>query len=149
MRNHNIGSVSSGTLRPEDLLPTFINYAESETLSLSDRKTLRKIAADYRKHSEQPEYWENDAEQDLSAVFDILQNCAPPYFYFGAHEGDGADYGFWLSHDFENDFEGLKVNDTSEIPNNYTGEALHVNDHGNMTLYRVVRGRLYELWAIV
>ncbi|MGH8674178.1 MAG: hypothetical protein ACREVG_07705, partial [Burkholderiales bacterium] len=46
-----------------------------------------------------------------------------------AFSGDGADFGYWLQD--MTDFDGLRVNDTSEVPSDYSGEVLHVNDHGN------------------
>jgi hypothetical protein len=79
----------------------------------------------------------------------LLNEVCPPYFYFGAHPGDGADFGFWLSENMEFDFDGLKVSDTSEVKGDYSGEVLHVNDHGNMTLYCANKGELTEIWAIV
>jgi hypothetical protein len=82
-------------------------------------------------------------------LFDALDAYAPAYFYFGAHPGDGADYGFWLSESFPDDFDGLKVSDTADVPKGHTGEVLHANDHGNMTLYAYSRGRGRELWAVV
>lgn len=137
---HNMGTISHGTMRPEDLIPTFTDWLESQ-------KPLR------REHRKMLTAWKNEDEYDgetfLEDLFDALGEYAPPYFYFGAHPGDGSDYGYWLSDDFQNEFEGLQVEDLTDVPRGYTGEVLHVNDHGNMTLYRAVRGRLYEIWAIV
>jgi hypothetical protein len=90
------------------------------------------------------------ADFDLNeSMFNILGNHSLPFFYFGASEGDGADFGWWLDPSFEDEFDGLKVSDTSEVPTGYSGEVLHVNDHGNMTLYSARNGRLHEIWAIV
>jgi len=61
----------------------------------------------------------------------------------------GSYYGFWLSESFEADFDGLKVSDTSEVPADYSGEVLHVNDHGNATLYAASAGALTEIWSVV
>ena len=94
-------------------------------------------------------YDSEDSEYDLEWLFDALGEYAAPYFYFGAHPGDGADYGYWLSEGFEDDFDGLKVSDTSEIPSKYRGEVLHVNDHGNVTLYVKTSRALREVWAVV
>jgi hypothetical protein len=91
----------------------------------------------------------DDASEVLSDLFNALNEFAPAYGYFGAHPGDGADYGFWLHEDWEQDFDGLKVDDTSEVPSDYSGEVLHVSDHGNPTLYVANAGVLTEVWALV
>ena|SRR6184192_4136731 len=152
MRNHNIGSVSSGTMLPKDLIPSFIRELKRQKpCHRSHRSLIRGIEASIEKGiGTNQDYWESDqCHEDLESLFNALEDYAPAYFYFGAHPGDGTDYGYWLSESFEEDFDGLKVSDTSEVPHGYHGEVLHVNDHGNMSLYRAVRGRLYECWAIV
>lgn len=151
----NIGSISSGTLRNQDLLPSFVWEAKRQHLSRADRATLRKIASriarvENGEFGEDDAYWTDEVSGfDLEALCDILSNCAPAYFYFGSHPSDGADFGFWLSDGFAEDFDGLKVNDLSEVPRGYTGEVLHVNDHGNTSLYAYARGRAREVWAVV
>lgn len=155
MRNRNIGSISSGTMRPQDVIPAMLWEAEHNKLTISNRQTIRKIAARVRKvqygrFGDDDAYWTDEvADWDRDSLENILSECAPPYFYFGAHPGDGADLGYWLDESFQNEFDGLKVDDLSKVPTGYTGEVLHINDHGNMSLYRAVRGRLYELWSIV
>jgi hypothetical protein len=37
------------------------------------------------------------------------------------------------------EFDGKCVNDLSELPHGYKGLALHVNDHGNVSLYKVFK----------
>jgi len=142
-----IGTVSHATMRAEDLIPSFIWEARNLRLTKSERKEVSRID----KASEVEGYFDTeDASFDLNeSLFDILDNHSLPYFYFGAHPGDGSDYGWWLPEGFDDDFEGLKVSDTSEVPKGYTGEVLHVNDHGNCTLYSVNRGRMRQVWAVV
>lgn len=148
-----VGSVSSATRRPEDLIPAFT----SELRDLGHRsKELTKIEKRIARLSEDDAYWQDEiAQWDLDSLFDMLQEHAKPYMYFGSYPGDGADYGFWVSEGMEYDFDGLKVDDLSEIPNDYTGEVLEVNDHGNMTLYfknRLPLGHknsLKEIWSVV
>lgn len=144
---YNVGSVSSGTMRPEDLLPVLIDTLEVQSpLHQADRRLLREIKQAMRA----PDYFESDTvSEDVDALFDALNNYAPEGFYFGAHPGDGADYGFWLSESFAEDFDGLQVSDLSEVPTGYNGQVLLVNDHGNMSLYSYSRGRGRELWAVV
>jgi hypothetical protein len=98
------------------------------------------------------DYFESeDATYDLNEdLFNELNRLCEdiPYCYFGASEGDGSDYGFWISlHDY--DFEGLKVSDLSEIPDDYEGEFLVINDHGNTSLYNRWNGENTNVWSIV
>ena len=54
-----------------------------------------------------------------------------------------------MSEGFDEDFDGLKVPDLSEVPAKYRGEVLDINDHGNMTLYVKTSRAMHEVWAIV
>jgi hypothetical protein len=148
---HNIGSVSCGTMREEDLIPCFLRELESQRpLKRAHRKLIREIK---RRMQAEDYYGSDDAGYDLNdELFDALNEYCLPYFYFGSHPGDSADYGYWLSEDFQEQFKddgGLIVADTSDVPRNYSGEVLLVNDHGNMTLFTYSRGKSREEWAIV
>jgi hypothetical protein len=154
----NIGSISHATMRAADLIPRFLDELESQRpLSRVHRKLVRDIKRNLPEGvlgGKHEDYFDTeDATWDLEALFDALNEYCLPYFYFGAHPGDGSDYGYWLSEGFADDFEqdgnGIKVNDTSEVPAGYTGEVLHVSDHGNLTLYSARNGKLTEVWGIV
>ncbi|MEO5047005.1 hypothetical protein ABH029_25870 [Bacteroides thetaiotaomicron] len=42
------------------------------------------------------EWWNSDdAAGLLESLFDTLDSCSPEDYYFGAHPGNGSDYGFW------------------------------------------------------
>lgn len=145
MKKIQSGSVSSGTMREEDLIPCFI-------AEIKYYQPRNKFACEISKRVNKKSYRYNteDSGYDLESLFDELNNINNlPYVYFGSHPGDGSDYGYWIDELLEYDFEELKVNDLAEIPTGYTGECLYTNDHGNMTLYNVVNGRLYEIWSIV
>jgi len=44
------------------------------------------------------------------------------------------------------EFEGKVVEDLSEVPEGYRGQVLHVNDHGNVTLYNAFKnGSFHEI----
>jgi len=44
------------------------------------------------------------------------------------------------------EFEGKVVEDLSEVPKGYRGQVLHVNDHGNVSLYNAFKnGNLHEI----
>lgn len=176
-RSKNIGSVSHATMRAEDLIPCFVSELESQRpLQRQHRKLVREIkrrmAQDYIANNESDydgacgDGWSSDdAQYDLEALFDALNEYCLPYFYFGAHPGDGSDYGYWLSEDFAEEFadastnfakadgaqlpENIKVNDLADVPKGFTGEVLQVNDHGNCSLYAYAHGRGREVWAVV
>lgn len=138
------GTVSAGTMREEDLIPCFVSelrYLGHRDAQLSEIEKRSKTKKYY--NTEQSSY-------DLNEIlFNMLDSHAPAYAYFGSHPGDGSDYGFWLGESFQDYFDGLKVSDISEIPADYMGEVLHVNDHGNMTLYYKSARKLTEVWSLV
>jgi hypothetical protein len=154
-----IGSISSGTLLPADLIPVFADELKDlAKASKSDayRDLLARADAwiEVDDNMEPGEIPDSDEHDDIGPelvieLMDALGEFAPPYFYFGTHPGDGADFGFWLYEDFQQDFDGLTVSDTSEVPDDYEGEVLHVNDHGNCTLFAARNGELKEIWAVV
>jgi hypothetical protein len=149
-----IGSISSGTMREEDLIPCFLDTLEQ--LNPSEATSIREEYSDLLSRLSADEMTSEDQDEAScllnETLFDALGNCAPPYFYFGSHPGDGADYGFWLSEEFEELFKddgGLKVSDLSKVPADYSGDVLHVSDHGNPTLYSATNGKLTEVWSLV
>lgn len=154
MKKHNdypMGSISSGTMRHEDLIPDFVWELE-HLAKAHNRKDHLNMCKGIRQSMEKEGYYESeDADIDLNEdLFNALNEYAAPYFYFGSHPGDGADYGFWLGEIEEYDFNGLKVSDLSEVPKDYAGEILHINDHGNMTLYSKAKTQKpREIWAVV
>jgi hypothetical protein len=147
MRNHNIGSVSSGTMLASDLIPCFLWELERQRpLRRIHGRLLREITA----RMGTADYFDrDDCNEDLDELFTALDAYSPEGFYFGAHPGDGACYGWFLSESFTEDFDGLRVDDTSEVPRGYSGQALVVSDHGNLTLMAYSRGRGREIWSIV
>jgi hypothetical protein len=179
-----MGSVSCGTIRPEDLIPTFTTELESlakqpgivsgkrrhEHLKLV-REVEHRIL-DEREFEDQDLGIDGTADADLDSLFTTLDEYAAPYFYFGAHPGDSADYGWWLSEDWDSEFidathngapalrkpfpgepadrgVSLRVNDLAEVPAWFRGEVAVVNDHGNVTLYVKTCRTLRAIWSVV
>jgi hypothetical protein len=169
-----IGSVSHGTMRPEDLIPAFLDTLDElvEGMSLDAKgrelETCERVAGlnrrlgDIEQRMESvPDYFESEeADWDLETLFDLLNDFAPPYCHFGAHEGDGSDYGFWPSWESlnEDDYTTnggpvLKIDAGDEwtafVPEEDRDGieyVLEVSDHGNATL-RTKDGS--EVWSIV
>ena len=171
VRDAEIGTVSSGTMLDEDVIPALL-----DELSRIDHVALLKLAAEYVDDygispyniatSTSESY--DDVRQWLSEeLFGTLDEYAPPLCYFGAHPGDGADYGFWPYEDAETaaaddpdeytvvSHTGSKtfVNGT-RVPNGYdhaeapTPFVLEISDHGNLALYGPVGddGTRPEIW---
>lgn len=150
-----IGSYSHGTMREEDLIPTFLSMADDLRMSRADRKRVNAIA----RASDVDGYYDTeDAVEDCVELFDILDGYTPTYCYFGAHPGDGSDYGVWVVEELFNDYtQGGYDGDVwrtgpgrMNVPKDY-GYRLDVNDHGNATLYRRLgkRNAWREVWSIV
>lgn len=149
-------------MRSEDLIDAFaweLKHCATKDapLSLDHAKLLGEadawLSADQEAEDFDADQHEQDGADIVDALSDALNEYAPPYCYFGASEGDGADYGFWPSIDaLEDDARSgdvLKVDDTSEVPEDFDGTVMHVNDHGNVTLYSVTGGKFAELWGSV
>jgi hypothetical protein len=154
-----IGTVSSGTLLTSDLLEAFsweldqLVQRNMSAISSEDRSRYMALVAEAAAASDRDDVDDDDdAAELINDLQDALQEFAPDYVYFGAHPGDGADFGFWVIDDLvqqARDDGTLVVDDTSQIPDDYRGLALHVNDHGNCTLYAIDLAGSHELWSCV
>ena len=138
-----IGTVSHGTMREGDLIPAFLDALQE--LDEPRALELRKEWADCQSTEEECEFLNE-------TLFDTLNEYAPPYCYFGAHPGDGSDYGFWPVEDLEQSVKDdgeLVVSDLCGVDDATAGYVLHVSDHGNATLYLAQDGKLTEVWGVV
>lgn len=92
-------SLSESTMRPEDLIPCFISALR---IIESDNKGIMESMQQMENDTQKDGYFESeDCQFDLNYLFDLLDACSPDGFYFGAHPGNGSDYGFWKSEDQE------------------------------------------------
>lgn len=155
-----LGSISSGTLRTEDLLETFADELECLVRQhgwlYDDDSGVKKLMRDATEADPETE----DAASIVDDLINALNEYAPPYATFGAHEGDGADFGFWPVMDtLDEDCrygDVLKIDAGDEIPGDFDGEyVVAVTDHGNVTLYERNDERLrgesawIEVWSTV
>jgi len=106
--------VSCATLRTEDLLPKFWSTAEtlavwrSEPIPADLLAPLTQLVGEDSSESD----WSDDlADQTLADLFDLLQEWSPTGFGFGASEGDGACFGFWVTEDWHDALESLGFGD--------------------------------------
>lgn len=106
--------VSCDTLRPEDLLVKFWSAAEQIGADLTDLlPDLQRLVGE---DSSESAWNDEQACWTLESLIDRLQDAAPTGFYFGASEGDGACFGFWLSEDWSDALEhcGIAADDDPE-----------------------------------
>lgn len=158
-----LGSVSHGTMRPEDLIPTFMDvlddireriaapgsvseHPEALAQRVQTVSRLDDLLGAMEQRQQADDYYETEsADWDLEELFTVLAEFAPPYCHFGAHEGDGADYGFWpsldsLRDDTDNEFgpvysvESGTAWESAGLPEGVE-YVCEVTDHGNVALY--------------
>ena len=147
-----LGTISSGTLRLEDLIPALASALADLRLTRTERKIVNEaLAYDFEQEPTDGDLDRTEQDDLYDELTRIAEAHCPDYTYFGSLEGDGAEIGVWPS---VGEFDmGLptKVYDTADladIPSNQS-HALHVNDHGNTTLYRRAGRRWIEVWAVV
>ena len=178
MANATIGSISEGTLRPQDLIPRFQEVLE-EIDPVSESIQEYPIPSDALEDDEHSWWDSEDASDLLIEMEDRLDELAPPFCRFGSLDGDGACFGFWPV--IERIEEGDDVARLTEggplgmweyledepVPKSKTWVDLaeyhlfvngdeqyryvaHINDHGNISLYKWLKPGEYQLvWDIV
>jgi hypothetical protein len=84
-------TVIRATLRLQDLIPAFLG-----ALQQVDAGEHHKLEKCLLPDSESDPWWYSEEADDYTIeIMDILNTCAPEGYYFGAHPGDGSDFGFW------------------------------------------------------
>lgn len=89
------GSYSHATMRTRHLLPVFM--AALESVDMDGANKLREEYAavfEMLNAGDEPERLE-DSQWLMEALFDKLDAHCPENHYFGAHPGDGSDFGVW------------------------------------------------------
>lgn len=143
MKYATIGSLSHGTMRPEDLIPAFLDGLEAllfqQERTPENRDELDKIRNQVEEYNDEcfddnGDYIKSEFDNEIiEDLFNMLELFSPPYVYFGSHPGDGADYGYWFNLDAIEDMP--KYNDLAEVPDDIDEDYAIVNDHGNVTVY--------------
>ncbi len=88
------GTVIHGTLRSEDLIPAF--FSELLAYDPDAAAVILDNFPDYLGDEPDPNcYLSEDTNWLFDKLFDALNDVAPKGHYFGAHPGDGSDFGFW------------------------------------------------------
>ena len=165
-----LGTISEGTLKTEDIGTNLIWHMDRLDLDTNDLNTFNKLKKEFSEEiehleeSEEEYYISVGSSEKLENIFDeikeIADNYTPDYCYLGMHQYDGADFGVWVvSELFEDTKQGgydgmvcrstVNANGVDEpVPAEYT-HYLAVNDHGNCTLWARDGDTWKECWAIV
>lgn len=79
-------------MRTQDLIPAFMDVVRDTPEYV---QVMDAVPA-HAKEDKDAEWWNSDeAAGLLESLFDTLDSHSPEGHYFGAHPGDGSDYGFW------------------------------------------------------
>jgi|ETNvirnome_2_300_1030623.scaffolds.fasta_scaffold01868_13 hypothetical protein len=101
-----VGSISTGTLRTQDLVPVFL-----QELGRREHPQAAVLAESALGGEDDDPWWVgDDCAALMEELVDALNETAPDGHFFGAHEGDGADFGFWpISDDSADESPGPKL----------------------------------------
>ena len=151
MAQFQLGSISTGTLRTEDLLEAFHSTIESlQAQQAKDEGTPIVLADDGYMDGNEP----YSDEELLTIYTEQLESFCPPFVYFGTLEGDGADFGFWpdtysLGDALQDTWDGESSSWDWNL-GYYTlvdpAVIVQVSDHGNVTVMDMERN---VLWSVV
>ena len=88
------GSVSTGTLRAQDLAPAFFDLLGDVNPDLVGTDWWEQMQRDVARIVASGGDLEN-APEIIERIEDEINYWLPEGLYFGAHEGDGSDFGIW------------------------------------------------------
>lgn len=156
MSQFQLGSISTGTLRTQDLLPVFLETfialggnVPSDLECGSYIEYLNWPNPETTACDEDDKFWDSeDAMWDMEALTNGLNNLCPPFVYFGTLEGDGSDFGFWPDMEALNEamqHMGMASESDEEILAE-EGVIVQVSDHGNVTVMDIDRN---VIWSVV
>lgn len=160
-----IGSISHATLKPIDIALAIHRELDYANAYENANVEIPEPYEGFDGFDCDDEFWDTEsANWYLEELFELMDSLCPSYCYFGNTEGDGSDFGVWP------DIEGAKENvgrvvscdgfrtfvdgeqvgsDDDIFADGFQGEWLHINDHGNVTLYARVGDENQEIWAVV
>lgn len=86
-------SVSHSTLRPQDLIPAFLDVL----INTPEYLQLKNFVPSYVLENDDDGWWDSEECSYFvnEELIDTISSYSPEGYYFGAHIGDGSDFGFW------------------------------------------------------
>ena len=156
MAEFQLGSISTGTLRTEDLLPAFaytlgaLAHNPISNTSVFKSESMAEIWQGAIDIINTPDDIHLDIHEVIDELQDALQEYCPTFVYFGTLEGDGADFGFWPDRDALD--EALTRHDVPDPDRDGCqvleddGVIVQISDHGNVTVMDLERN---VIWSVV
>lgn len=127
-----------------------IRLAESlgYTLPDEDRKLVLRAELDCMSNDRDDHSCLSEAADDAIAWLNDQETRS---FLYWANSGEAGAFGLWPNVEGAQEDCGFVSSREQEFPPaDFTGEWLHVNDHGNATLYvRQEDGSDVEVWSVV
>ena len=103
------GTIVRGTQSLEHLLPCFTECLQGllarddgripRACRRSHKDLVERVSASLKEDGADDYFETEEAVYDLEDLLNALDDYAPEGLYFGAHPGDGSDYGFWSIED--------------------------------------------------
>ena len=156
MTEFQLGSISTGTLRTEDLLPAFtytmgeLTHSPISNTSKYPNEAMANLWDEAIHLIGTDQWWTIDPEDSgvdglLNDLTDALNELCPPFVYFGTLEGDGADFGFWPDIETIQEIVNIAECDASQgISCPDDGVIIQVSDHGNVTVMDMERNVIWS-----
>ena len=85
------GTIIQGTMRLQDLIPAYYDF-----LYAQDKLPFGVYDWEEEEFPDDDSWWESmDAWYVFEDLLMAMQDAAPDGYCFGAHPGDGSDFGYW------------------------------------------------------
>lgn len=92
-------SVIHATFRNCDLIPAFLDVIRDTACYAQMSMYLPSVVTD-PSATEWDERWSDpELTEFVEELFNTLDSYSPEGYYFGAHPGDGSDFGYWKMED--------------------------------------------------
>ena len=162
MKQFQLGSISTGTLRTQDLIPAFtykmgeLTHDPVSNTSKYPTEAMAKLWDEAIHLIGTDQWWTLDPEDSgvddlLNDLTDALDELCPPFVYFGTLEGDGADFGFWADQNAIDDFiseaieaDLITITNTGDEYANGTYIVHLAHDTENVTVMDMERNAIWS-----
>ena len=152
MTQFQLGSISTGTLRTEDLRHAFANTLEALEVGMPPTPAGEPRWLNLVEEARDDKFYADQDDQSvIDDLSDALNKFCPPFVYFGTLEGDGSDFGFWVDRDAIQEAIDptsclVRINANGDYVLEEDGVIVQVSDHGNVTVMDLERN---VIWSVV